>query len=95
MKHKNKRFDDILNEKLQDSKFKEHYDEAYLRMSLAIEFTKRRKDLGISQTELAKRIHTKQNNISRFEAAKVNPSLDTLQRMAKALGLKLKIELEA
>lgn len=49
---------------------------------------------GITQKELAKRIGTKQSDISRLESGSYNPSLEFLQKTAKALGKTLTIGLE-
>jgi len=49
---------------------------------------------GITQKELAKRIGTKQSDISRLESGSYNPSLEFLQKTAKALGRTLTIGLE-
>ena len=48
---------------------------------------------GWSQTELAKAVGTRQPVISRLERGEGNPSLHTIQRIAKALDLSLKISL--
>ena len=48
---------------------------------------------GWSQTELAKAVGTRQPVISRLERGEGNPSLHTLQRIAKALDLSLTISL--
>ena len=52
-----------------------------------------RERLGLTQTELAARIGSTQPAIARLEAAGVTPSLDTLHRIAEALGLELIVDL--
>lgn len=52
-----------------------------------------RKVQGITQIELAKRMGTRQSNISRLESENYNPSLDFLSRVARGLGKELHIEL--
>jgi transcriptional regulator with XRE-family HTH domain len=52
-----------------------------------------RKTQGITQIELAKRIGTKQSNISRLESENYNPTLEFLNRVARSLGKELHIEL--
>jgi len=49
---------------------------------------------GWSQTELAQAVGTRQPVISRLERGEGNPSLHTLQRIAKALDLSLKVSLQ-
>jgi ribosome-binding protein aMBF1 (putative translation factor) len=47
---------------------------------------------GISQRDLAKSINSTQAVISRIESGSVSPSLNTINKIAMALGKKLKIE---
>ncbi len=48
---------------------------------------------NMTQAELAKRAHTRQSNISRFESGNYNPSVEFLQKLAGALGRSLEIRL--
>ena len=48
---------------------------------------------GWSQTDLAEAIGSRQPVISRLERGEGNPSLQTLQRIAKALDLSLKVSM--
>lgn len=59
-------------------------------ISVITQEIKIRKELGLTQTELAKRMGTKQENISRFESGTYNPTLKFLWKMAKALGKNFK-----
>lgn len=52
----------------------------------------RRIDLKLTQSDVAKKTGLKQSAISRFEKMNVVPCLDTVIRLAKALGLQLKFE---
>jgi len=52
-----------------------------------------RKTQRITQIELARRLGTKQSNISRLESQQYNPSLEFLNRVAASLGKELHIEL--
>ena len=49
--------------------------------------------MGLSQTELAHRVGTKQPVISRLESGAGNPTLDLLRRVAKALDTELHVSL--
>ena len=49
---------------------------------------------GLSQEDVAARMQTSQQAVSRLEGGRANPSLDTLQRFAKATGTRLKISFE-
>ncbi len=60
---------------------------------LAERIRRAREKLGLTQTELAERVGSTQPAIARLEAGGVSPSLDTLSRIATALGLELLVEL--
>ena len=47
---------------------------------------------GLSQAELARRVGTSQSAIARLEAGGVDPKLDTLTRLGRALDAELVIE---
>lgn len=49
---------------------------------------------GWSQTDLAEAIGSRQPVISRLERGGSNPSLQTLQKIAKALDLSLKVSMQ-
>lgn len=51
-----------------------------------------RREAGLSQVELAERMHTTQRTISRLEHAVLRVRLDLLTRAALALGKEIKIE---
>jgi transcriptional regulator with XRE-family HTH domain len=55
--------------------------------------TTRRKDLGITQAQLAERMGTTQSAVSELEnVPRCNPTLDTLTRWAGALDLELAVQ---
>ena len=45
----------------------------------------------MTQTQLAKKLNTKQASISRFESGNVNPTVDFMLMVSQALGKKLNI----
>lgn len=49
----------------------------------------KRKELGLTQKQLAKIIHTSQQAIARYETQKAEPSLEILQALSEALGVPL------
>lgn len=77
----------------------EEYDQVYeetgRRIDLAQMFYDARVRAGISQTELARRMGTKQSAIARIEAAGTSPSVEMLNRLAQATGHRLEIQLVA
>ncbi len=48
-----------------------------------------RESKGISQQELAAKCNFEKSNMSRLEAGRVNPTLSTLEKVAKALDVTL------
>jgi len=85
-------FQKYLAERLKSPKFKKHYDEYGKQLEIAYKILQLRKQKGISQTELARRIGTKQSNIARMEMGQQNFTTDTLQKIASAFKRDLKIE---
>jgi len=49
---------------------------------------KRRKDLGLSQEELAHKVGIHRNHMGRIERGETNPPLKTIQKIAKLLKVK-------
>ena len=88
-----RRFKDRLAKDLQDKKFKKAFDEEDLFARLAIQIAKLREEQGLSQVDLAKRLHTSQQMISRLEDAQNRSfSLRTLIKVAHAFHKKLDVE---
>lgn len=62
-------------------------------MKIGTSIAKRRKELHLSQEQLAEKADISQTHISKIELGKDNPSLDLLERIAAALDCELFIEL--
>ena len=52
---------------------------------LAENIAKRRKELGLTQAQVAERISMEKESLSRMEAGKITPSLHRLEKIATAL----------
>lgn len=57
-------------------------------------FAEARKSRNISQIELSRRSGVIQADISRIENGKANPTINVLNRLADALGMKVNISFE-
>lgn len=60
-------------------------------MQLANAISQKRKSLRISQRDLAKKCNIPQSTVGRIEAGIVTPSLPTLQKLAKELGMEVNL----
>ncbi len=89
-----RRFKDRLKKDLRDPEFRRVFDEEEVCVSLAIQIAKIRQKKNITQQELARRLQTTQQNISRLEDIDNRScSLRTLIKVAHALDKRLKVEL--
>ena len=89
-----KRFKDYLKEELKNPEFKKAFDREEIFAELAIQIAKFRQASGLSQLDLAKRLHTTQQTVSRLESTTNRSlSLNTLIRLAEVLHRRLKVEL--
>ena len=85
-------FNDFLKEQLKDPEIKAEYDALEPEFAVMQAMIDARKLKGITQKELSKRTGISQGDISKLESGNGNPSIKTLQRLAKAMNMSLKIE---
>jgi DNA-binding XRE family transcriptional regulator len=79
----------------QSKKFRKTYYDELDRLRLAHRITELREKSGLTQAQLAEKVGTTQAGISRLENPNYrNYSLKTLDKVATALGARLKVELE-
>ena len=84
---------DRLRKDLKNPEFRKAFDEEEIYASLAIQVAKIRQKKKLTQLELARRLHTTQQTISRLEDVhNKGYSLQTLIKLAEALHKKLKVE---
>jgi ribosome-binding protein aMBF1 (putative translation factor) len=69
------------------------YDAARLAFELGRRVRELRVQRGLSQTELARRAGMTQPAVARFEAGGTVPTLPVLERLARALGVELSVQL--
>ncbi len=77
-----------------DPEFMKEYDaleEEFARAQMVIGA---RAHADVSQAELAERMGTSQSAIARLESGRVKPSTRTLEKLAAATGMRLRIVLE-
>ena len=64
------------------------------RLAVKLELRWARHAAGLTQAELARRAGVTQQQIARLERHDSNPTLDTLEKVAAALGVRLRVSLE-
>lgn len=74
-----------------DLDFSKDYDEEYQTFKIGETLKQARLDQGITQEELAKKLHTKKTAISRIENHAADIKLSTLEKFAYALGKEMTI----
>ena len=88
-------FDQYLAEQLRDPEFTERFKKAGEAWDVALKLASLRKASGLSQKELAKRVGTSQQQISRLESPSYEGhSLSMLRRVADVLGAHIHVEIQ-
>lgn len=88
-------FDRHLAKHLKDPEFAELYRKADAAWDIALQLSKLRQDAGLSQAQLARKLETSQQQISRLESANYEGhSLSMLRRVAEALNARVVVTFE-
>ena len=77
-----------------DPEYVKAYDALEDEFSLAAAMIEARAHAGMTQQQLAQRMQTTQAVIARLESGRVKPSTRTLERLAAATGMRLRISFE-
>ena len=85
------KFDDFLQEQLQDPEFKKEYEALQPEHAIIQAIIDARQQSGLTQKELSERTGIAQTEISRIENGTRNPSIKLLQRLADGMGMSLHI----
>jgi transcriptional regulator with XRE-family HTH domain len=84
--------DELLAEQLRDDpEFRAEWERTALARAIAVAVVRFRTDRGLSQRGLAAVLGIAQPQVARLEKGDVNPSMDTLVRVAAGLGIELTI----
>src|SRR6184192_70786 len=88
-------FDIFLEEQLNDPDFAERFQRAGEAWDVALQLAALREKAGLSQKELARKLKTTQQQISRLESPRYEGhSLSMLRRVARALRARVRVVLE-
>ena len=87
-------FDLYLEEQLKDPAFAGRSERAGEAWDVALQIAALREKAGLSQRDLARKLHTSQQNISRLESPSYEGhSLSMLRRVAQVLGVTVRVTL--
>jgi len=78
----------------EDSEFRAAYDALGEEYAIASQIIEARARAGLTQDELASRMHTSQSSIARLESGRSKPSVTTLEKLAAATNSRLRLTLE-
>ena len=88
-------FDLFLEEQLRDPDFAERFKRAGEAWDVALQIAALREKAGLSQKDLARKLKTSQQNISRLESPSYEGhSLTMLRRVAEILGATVRVAIE-
>lgn len=77
---------------LKNPKFRKLYKESRIEYEIARTIIRARIEKGLTQKQLADKLHTRQSVISRVEGANTTPSISFLKRLAAALNTTLQVQ---
>ena len=84
----------IKKRKKTDPDFAKAFDEGYREFKIGVILRQARKEAGLTQEELADRVGTRKTAISRIENHAEDIKLSTIEKVAKALGKKIVVEIK-
>ncbi|MCH6576762.1 MAG: helix-turn-helix transcriptional regulator [Alphaproteobacteria bacterium] len=85
---------DLQRKWMKEPDYKSAYAALDDEFQLAKTLIEARKQAGLSQDQLARRMKTSQSYVARIESGQVRPSTNALERFARATGTRLKITFE-
>ena len=85
-------FDDMLNEQLEDIKFRKEYEDMQPEMDVIRAIVDAGTAQNLTQKELSKITGINQADISKLENGTRNPTVSLLKRPAEGMGIELRIQ---
>jgi len=83
----------IERRKRSEPRFAKDFESGYQEFKIGVLLRQAREQAGVTQEDLARRTKTKKSAISRLENHAEDVRLSTIERVARALGKSLRIEL--
>lgn len=96
MKNRSINLDEIITQQIKNKNFKLIFDENRFYLHVARLISSLRTQLGISQSELAKRADISQPMVARLERGDISrtPTFETIYKILKALGYSMSISIQ-
>lgn len=91
MKRRHYDYEDYQRELHKNPGIKEQSDKELEMLVIAHKIVELREMAHMTQAQLARELHTKQQVVSRLEQDKYKPSLNTLEKIAHVFGKRLEI----
>jgi transcriptional regulator with XRE-family HTH domain len=88
------RITDLHKKWMERPKYRKAYEALEEEFALASAVIAARNQAGLTQQALARKMGTTQPVVARLESGRTRPSMRTLERLAKATGLRLLIRFE-
>jgi len=85
---------ELRKKMLRNPKVKAAYDALGEEFELTEALIRARTRAGLTQSQLAKKMHTSQPYIAKLESGEVKPTTQALERFAAATGSRLRISIE-
>lgn len=83
----------VVAESMKDPAYRAEAERTRFAHEVAMRIIAYRAEHGISQSELGRRVGLRQPHIARLEAGDHEPSLTTLARLSRALGIEFHIDI--
>ncbi|MDX6215352.1 MAG: hypothetical protein QOG99_936 [Frankiales bacterium] len=85
---------EVLRSELEDPEFRAEWERTALARALAVRVVEYRADRGLSQAALGRLLGMAQSGVARLEAGEHTPTLDTLSRISRVLGIFLRVDVD-
>ena len=83
----------VNKRKRRDAEFADGFEAGYSNFKVGVLLKQARERAGMTQEEAARKLRTKKSSISKIENHAEDIRLSTIQRYAKALGKKVRVEI--
>lgn len=83
----------IEKRKKRDPEFADGFEIGYEQFKIGVILRAAREDAGLTQDDLAEKLHTKKSAISRIENHAEDIRLSTLEKFAEAIGKRLTLKI--